>query len=87
LAVLRQYTVALLTTVIALRPVVVGLKGKTDGKPYDMAKYGADLAAYQAAKKGYHALGEKMNCKWRAYRSEAASPETCEVHISDVLQG
>jgi hypothetical protein len=68
LAVLHQYTVALLKTVIALNPIVAGLKRKTDGKPYAMSAYNADLAAYKNAEKGYHALGEEMNRKWRAYR-------------------
>ena len=87
LAALHQYTVALLKTVIALYPIVVGLKGKTDRKPYDMATYKTDLAAYQAAEKGYHALGEEMNRRWRSYQREATSPETCEVHILDVMRG
>lgn len=39
LAVLHQYTVALLKTVITLSPVVAGLKAKTDNKPYSMSEY------------------------------------------------
>jgi len=67
LTVLRQYTAALLKTVIALNPVVAGLKRKTDGKPYDIATYYRDLAVYRTAESGYHALGEEMNRQWRAY--------------------
>lgn len=87
LAALHQYTVALLKTVIALHPAVVGLKGKIVGKPYDMATYNANLVAYEAAEKGYHALGEEMNRKWRAYLSGAMRVDTCEVHITDVMHG
>jgi hypothetical protein len=87
-AALHKYTVALLKTVIALRPVIVGLKGKIDRKPYDLAKYNADVDAYRVAEKGYHALGEEMNRKWRTYvLNEAMHTETCEVHIQDVMRG
>lgn len=67
LAGLHQYSIALLSAVNALHSVVVGLKLKAEGKPYDMRNYRADLAAYKMAEKGYHALGEGMNRKWRAY--------------------
>ena len=69
LAVLHQYSVALLKTVIALSRIVTGLKGKTDHKSYGMSSYNADLATYQAAEKGYHALGAELNHSWGAYRS------------------
>ena len=68
LAVLHQYTVALMNTVIAIRPIVRGLKEKTDNKRYDTSTYNADIAAYKEAEKGYHALGEGMNRSWQAYQ-------------------
>jgi hypothetical protein len=67
LTVLHQYTAALLKAVIALNPIVAGLRGKKDGKPYDIATYHRDLAVYRTAESGYHALGEEMNRQWRAY--------------------
>lgn len=51
LAVLHQYTVALLKAVIALRTIVVGLKGKTENRPFPMSDYKKHLAAYQDADK------------------------------------
>jgi hypothetical protein len=82
----QQYTAALLRAVIALRPIIVGLKGKTDGKPYRWAEYNADVDAYQTAVNGYHALGDEMNRKWRTYQNEAAgSAESCEVRRSASL--
>jgi hypothetical protein len=68
LAVLHQYTVALMNTVTAIRPIVRGLKGETDNKRYNMSTYNADIAAYKEAEKGYHALGEGMNRSWQAYQ-------------------
>jgi hypothetical protein len=89
---LYQYAVALLKTVSALTPIVVGLKGKTDGKPYDMSTYNADLAVYQASEKGYHALGGEMNRQWREYQRSVVTPAraataSCRVHILDPMHG
>jgi hypothetical protein len=67
LTVFHQYTAALLKTVIALNPVVAGLRRKMDGKPYDILTYYRDLAVYWSTESGYHALGEEMNRQWRAY--------------------
>jgi hypothetical protein len=69
LAVLHQYTAALLNTVMALAAIVAKLKGKTERKPYDMSAYNADVDAYQIAIKGYQAAGGEMNRQWRAYRA------------------
>ncbi len=68
LTVLHQYTIALSKAVTALIPVVVGLKGKIDGKPYNMVSYNKDVTAYKAIESGYHTLGKQMNNGWRAYR-------------------
>jgi hypothetical protein len=102
LATLHQYSVELLKTVIALIRVVVRLKAKTEGKPYDMSAYNTDAAAYKNAEKGYHALGEEMNREWRAYcgrrqldepmnkavaESNATSQAGCEVYIHDSIRG
>jgi hypothetical protein len=67
LTVLHQYTDALLKAVIALNPIVAGLRGEKDGIPYDIATYQRDLAVYRTAESGYHALGEEMNRQWGAY--------------------
>ena len=92
LTALHRYTVALLKTVVALNPVVVGLKAKTDNKPYSMAEYKKNLATYQETEKGYHALGAEMNRQWREYlrsgKSAAAqTTESCKVHILDPVHG
>jgi hypothetical protein len=92
LAVLHQYTVALLKTVITLSPVVAGLKAKTDNKSYSMSEYKKNLAAYQEAERGYHAIGEEMNRQWREYLRSAKSSasqttESCRVHILDAIHG
>jgi hypothetical protein len=89
---LYQYTVALLKTVIALRPVVVGLKAKTDNKSYSMEEYKKNLTTYQGAEKGYHVLGEEMNRQWREYQRSFMAParaatESCRVHILDPMHG
>jgi hypothetical protein len=68
-ALLHRYAAALLKAVMALRPIVAGLKGKTERKPYDMSAYNAHLAAYRNSEKGYQALGKEMNREWRAFRA------------------
>jgi hypothetical protein len=89
LSVLHQYTLALLKAVIALNPVVIGLKGKTDSKPYSVSAYNADLAKYKAVESGYHTLGKQMNDGWRAYCGPAAvqNGAGCVVHILDAVHG
>jgi hypothetical protein len=57
-----------MNTVTAIRPIVRGLKEKTDNKRYDTSTYNADIAAYKEAERGYHALGEGMNRSWQAYQ-------------------
>jgi hypothetical protein len=69
LALLDQYIAALSTTVVALDRIVVGLKGKTEGKPYDISAYNADCAAYKDARNRYHVVGGEVNRKWRAHKS------------------
>jgi hypothetical protein len=82
LAALHQYTVALLKAVIAIRPVVAGLKGKSDGKAYPWITYNADLAVYKDAEKGYQALGKAMNQQWQSYQLDSSAERTNEA--SDV---
>jgi len=100
LTVLHQYTVALLKTVIAISSIVVGLKGKTDNKPYDIPTYNADVAAYKEAEKVHCALGEVLNRSWRTFvalsgsqaRTRATADNTaslkfCKVHVLDAIRG
>ncbi len=67
LTVLHEYVVALLKAVSLLRRIVIALKAKSDGKPYQLKEYNADCAAYQTAEKAYVLLGNGLNQSWKAF--------------------
>ena len=69
LDILHQYITALSMAVVALSKIVVGQKGKNEGKQYGLSTYNADCAAYKEAQNHYYVLGAEMNRRWRAYKS------------------
>jgi hypothetical protein len=63
-----QYVTTLLDAVTALAVIVTRLRRRADGETYTFSAYKDDVSAYERAEKAYHALGDEMNRKWRAYQ-------------------
>jgi hypothetical protein len=59
LAALHQYSIELLKTITALIRVVVRLRAKSEGKPYDYSAFNTDWAAYNIPRRGIMSLGKR----------------------------
>jgi hypothetical protein len=64
---LTLYISSLLNAVTLLRRILIALKAKSEGEPYQLKEYNTDCDAYQAAEREYIAVGKDLNESWRDF--------------------